>query len=146
MWTVKLSLRWAKESFVNLLMIIVNASVLCYFWAPNSYSNMLLCPNQKYFTSNSTPHTHITSLRSSCHLVPLKLLTSNTPTISQWISLDLMVIYSHCSLTSTLKSWASLSFSCTCSENPQIKRILQSDFFLLRQKLLIEPEENCIQS
>ena len=31
----------------------------------------------------STPHTHITSLLSSCHLVPLKLLTSNTPIISQ---------------------------------------------------------------
>lgn len=57
-----------------------------------------------------------------------------------------MIIYSYCSLTSTLKSWASLPFSCTCSDNSQIKTIPQSDFFLLRQKLLIEPEENCIWS
>ena len=55
-------------------------------------------------------------------------------------------MYSHCSHTSTFKSWASLSFSCTCSENSHIKRILQSDFFLLRKNLLNEPEENCIRS
>lgn len=64
--------------------------------------------------------------------------------LSQWVSLDLMTIHSYYSLTSTLRSQVSLSFSCTWSEDSQIKTILISDFFILRQELLTGPEENCI--